>query len=81
MAKLFTSDYLWLWTVVLCLMLFFPVRHLIWVMSVRNFLRKTGDTPDSDVEKSLKRRSSVTSALLCFVFSVAYVGYLFSGVP
>ncbi len=48
MEALFTSEYRWLWTVVLGAMLFMPVRKLIWVMSVRRHERRTGK--DSDEE-------------------------------
>jgi hypothetical protein len=63
----------------LALALFFPVRQLIWVMSVRRQQRKTGELPPEEVKRSLKSRASVTSGLLCLVFAAAYGGVVFSG--
>ncbi len=63
----------WVWTIVLGGLLLYPTRQLLWVMSVRRLERRLGK-PSSDEERgALKRRSTVTAALLCFVFSVAYV--------
>lgn len=76
MEALFTSEYRWLWTVVLCVALFIPVRQIIWVMSVRRLERRTGAVTDDEVRSSLKRRAAVTSALLCLVFATAYVSVL-----
>ncbi|MEQ8504427.1 MAG: hypothetical protein RIB80_03810 [Rhodospirillales bacterium] len=54
--------------------LFFPVRHLIWVMSVRRAIRKGGEENIDEAEQQrLRRRAGVTAALLCFIFSFFYV--------
>ena len=71
MAALFTTEYVWLWTVAMALALFFPVRQLIWVLQVRRAERNQ-DIDDAR-RKSLKRRAEVTSALLSFVFSYFYM--------
>ena len=78
MEALFTSEYRWLWTVVLGAMLFLPVRQFIWVMSVRRLERRTGKDSDAATRASLKRRSTITSALLCLVFATTYVAVLFA---
>ena len=78
MEALFTSEYRWLWTVVLGAMLFLPVRQFIWVMSVRRLERRTGKDSDEATRASLKRRSTITSALLCLVFATTYVAVLFA---
>jgi len=77
MQELFTVQYQWLWTIALGAALFYPVRQLIWAMSVRRLQRKDGGAVDEAQRQSLKNRAGVTSALLCFIFSVAYVNYLF----
>lgn len=77
MQELFTAQYQWLWTVALGGALFFPVRQLIWVLGVRRAQRKAGGVVVKDQQLALKKRATVTSALLCFVFSVTYVNYLF----
>lgn len=79
METLFTSEYSSLWAVLLAAALFIPVRHLIWVMAVRRAIRKGGDEKVDDTEQGrLKKRAGVTSALLCLLFSFAYVAVLFT---
>ena len=63
----------WVWTIVLGGFLFYPTRQLLWVMAVRRFERRLGKPSSADERDALKRRTTVTAALLCFVFSVAYV--------
>ncbi len=80
MEALFSSQYSYLWAVLLAAALFIPVRQLIWVMTVRRALRKGGGEKVDDAEQArLKKRASVTSALLCLLFSFAYVQVLFTG--
>ncbi|HER25520.1 MAG TPA: hypothetical protein ENI69_00260 [Rhodospirillales bacterium] len=76
MRAIFTAEYQWLWTLALALGLFLPVRRMIWIMSVRRFEAKKGPS-DEARRAGLKRRATVTSALLCLVFSVIYAGYMF----
>lgn len=79
MENLFTQEYRYIWTMVLTVALFFPVRRLIWVMSVRRAIQKGGEENVDEAEQArLKRRASVTSALLCFIFSLFYVGTILS---
>lgn len=81
MEALFSADYRWPWSVALALALYFPVRQLIWVMSVRRQERKTGKLPGEEIRHSMKRRAGVTSALLCLVFAAVYGGIIFEGRP
>ena len=76
MEALFTKDYYLLWAILLALALFLPVRQLIWVLYVRRAERDGSET-DDETRARLKRRSTVTSALLCFLFAVAYSSFLF----
>ena len=70
MQSLFTPEYRWLWTIALMLALFLPVRHLIWVLTVRRAIEKGGQENVDDAEQQrLKRRAGFTAVLLCFVFS------------
>ena len=74
MQSLFTPEYRWLWTIALMLALFLPVRHLIWVLTVRRAIEKGGQENVDDAEQQrLKRRAGFTAVLLCFVFSYFYV--------
>lgn len=79
MEAIFTAEYRWPLSIALALALFFPVRQLIWVMSVRREQRKTGKLPAEETMLTLKRRASFTSGLLCLVFSATYGGVIFSG--
>ena len=78
METLFTSQYSSLWAVLLAAALFIPVRQMIWVMTVRRAIRKSGGEKVDDAEQvRLKKRAGFTSALLCLLFSFAYVQVLF----
>jgi len=73
MAFLFGPEGRWFWTVALAVVLFFPVRQLIWVVSVRRQERKRGQQTNETERTLLKRRAGFTAALLCFIFSTLYV--------
>ena len=77
----FTSFYLAfhdpIWIILLSAALFFPVRQLIWVLYVRK-KQKEQKTVSDDEKKSLKKRATFTSALLCIVFSYIYVNQVFN---
>ena len=78
MQNLFSAEYQWLWTMALGAALIFPVRQLIWTLMVRRADAKGGNVDEAESLR-LKKRAAVTSALLCFIFSVLYVNHLFSG--
>ena len=67
-----SSPTTWLWAVLLAALLFFPVRQLIWVLSVRRAEARQQGQTDEETRDRLKRRATVTSILLCLVFSVMY---------
>ncbi len=75
MEALFTKDYAFVWMIALTLALFWPMRRLIWVLYVRRAARK--GEPDEATTARLKKRATVTAALLSFVFSVVYTNQLF----
>lgn len=79
METLFSEQYKWLWVGAMTLALFPFVRKLIWVMAVRNHMRKGGcDHVDDTEQARLKNRAGFTSALLCFLFSLVYINILFT---
>jgi hypothetical protein len=80
MQNLFSAEYQWLWTFILGIALYLPVRQFIWALSVRRADSKGGNVDEAESLR-LKRRASVTSALLSFIFSVLYVNNLFQGNP
>lgn len=63
----------WLWTIILGVALYFPVRQLIFALAVRREERKLGHATDESRRGEIKRRVSFTAALLCFAFAVIYV--------
>jgi len=77
----FTSYYIAfhdpIWIIFLSTALFFPVRQLIWVLYIRK-KQKEQKTVSDDEKKSLKKRATFTSALLCIVFSYIYVNQVFN---
>ncbi len=81
MEAIVSPEYGWVWSAALGVVLFFPVRQLIWVMSVRRQQRRSGQLPDEETRDSMKSRAGVTSALLCLVFAAAYGGVMFGGSP
>jgi len=77
----FTSFYIAfhdpIWVVALSTALFFPVRQMIWVLYVRK-KQKAQKIVSDDEKKSLKKRATFTSVLLCVVFSYLYVIQVFN---
>tara|TARA_B100000427_G_C15204149_1_gene461728 strand:- start:275 stop:514 length:240 start_codon:yes stop_codon:yes gene_type:complete len=66
-----------IWVVALSTALFFPVRQMIWVLYIRK-KQKTQKIVSDDEKKSLKKRATFTSVLLCVVFSYLYVIQVFN---
>ena len=66
-----------IWVVALSVALFFPVRQLIWVLYVRK-KQKSQQIVSEEEKKSLKKRATFTSILLCVVFSYIYVIQVFN---
>ena len=77
MEALFSERYMLFWAVALGVALFFPVRSLIWVLYVRRAMRQ-GEPGESEQQR-LRKRASVTAALLCFLFALLYTSQLFQG--
>jgi hypothetical protein len=65
-----------LWVLLLTAALFFPVRKLIWVLYVRK-KQKSQNAVSAEEKKFLKKRATLTSILLCVVFSYIYVNQVF----
>ena len=66
-----------IWVIVLSAALFFPVRQMIWVLYVRK-KQKSQKTVSDDEKILLKKRATLTSVLLCIVFSYLYVTQVFN---
>ena len=77
LSVLLSPEYTLIWGILLAAALWMPLRHLIWVMSVRRLIRKQLPADDA-VQQRLKRRAGFTAALLALVFSIFYTDHLFS---
>jgi len=66
-----------IWVMLLSIALFFPVRKLIWVLYVRK-KQKTQQSVSEEEKIILKKRATLTSVLLCIVFSYFYVNQVFN---
>tara|TARA_B100000965_G_C19446044_1_gene693082 strand:+ start:154 stop:396 length:243 start_codon:yes stop_codon:yes gene_type:complete len=66
-----------IWVILLSTALFFPVRQMIWVLYVRK-KQKSQKLVSDEERKSLKKRATFTSILLCIIFSYIYVNQVFS---
>ena len=66
-----------IWIVLLSTALFFPVRQMIWVLYVRK-KQKSQKLVSDEEKKSLKKRATFTSILLCITFSYIYVNQVFN---
>ena len=65
------------WIILLSIVLFFPVRKLIWVLYVRK-KQKTQQAVSEEEKNNLKKRATFTAILLCIVFSYIYVKQVFN---
>ena len=66
-----------IWVTLLSVVLFFPVRQLIWVLYVRK-KQKMQQLVSEEEKIILKKRATLTSVLLCIVFSYLYVNQVFN---
>jgi hypothetical protein len=76
---LFSPDAKWLWIAAMTAALFFPIRKLIWVMTVRRAIKKGGEDHIDEAEKArLLKRAGFTAGLLSFLFTLFYVSRIFT---
>ena len=66
-----------IWTLVLGMALFFPVRQLIWVLYVRRKQKKQKLVSEEEIY-ILKKKATFTSIFLSLVFSYLYVNQVFN---
>lgn len=76
---IFTPEAKWLWTGAMMMALFFPVRKLIWVLTVRRYIKHSSFKIIDDAEnKRLFKRASFTAGLITFSFSIIYISKIFT---
>ena len=66
-----------MWIILLSLVLFYPIRQLIWVLYVRK-KQKMQKLVSEEERKVLKKRANFTSIFLSIVFSYIYVTQVFN---
>jgi len=66
-----------LWTILLSISLFYPIRKLIWILYIRRKQKKQQNVSE-DEKKFLKKRATFTSIFLSIVFSYVYVSQVFN---
>ena len=67
-------------TLVLALALFFPMRNIIWVLSVRRLERKTEQTLDETERQAQLQRAGFIAVLVAVLFSAMFNFTIF-GIP
>jgi len=77
MGDIFSPEYWLFWAVALAVALYFPVRNLIFVLYVRR-AQRGGHTADETERQRLRRRAGATAAMLCLIFALLYMNYLFN---
>ena len=65
------------WIIILSIVLFFPVRKLIWILYVRK-KQKTQKSVSEEEKNFLRKRATFTAILLCIIFSYIYVKQVFN---
>ena len=66
-----------IWTLILGMALFFPIRHLIWILYVRRKQKKQKLVSKEEIN-NLKKKATFTSIFLSLVFSYVYVNQVFN---
>ena len=74
---LYTAFHDPIWTLILGIALFFPIRQLIWILYVRRKQKKQKIVSDEEI-RSLKKKATFTSIFLSLVFSYVYVNQVFN---
>ena len=77
--SVFAPEARWLWTGAMTVALFFPIRKLIWVLTVRRSIKYSGKkNMDNDKNCRLFKRASFTAGILSFLFSFFYIFKIFT---
>ena len=66
-----------IWVTLLSVVLFFPVRQLIWVLYVRK-KQKMQQLVSEEEKIILKKKATLPSVVLCIFFSYLYVNKIFN---
>ncbi|MEK9681023.1 MAG: hypothetical protein VW646_07065 [Hydrogenophilales bacterium] len=79
MIELYKTFHQPIWTLLLTIALFFPIKKILYQLYMRKFFKDNLDKKDldEDLKTKLNKRARFTSILLSFVFSYLYVQNVF----
>ena len=79
MIELYKTFHQPIWTLLLTISLFFPIKKILYQLYMRKFFKDNLDKKDldEDLKTKLNKRARFTSILLSFVFSYLYVQNVF----
>ena len=79
MIELYKTFHQPIWTFLLTIALFFPIKKILYQLYMRKFFKDNLDKKDldEDLKTKLNKRARFTSILLSFVFSYLYVQNVF----
>ena len=67
-----TLGWYWITTILLAVLLFFPITKFVWVVRVRRFERKEGRTATEAEREKLKKSARFISAAIAVTFAFLY---------
>lgn len=77
-----TGALVWYWgtTVLLAVLLFFPVRNLIWVWRVRGMERRLGRPGSAEERAAERRRAGLLGGVIAITFAFLFNRVLTGGI-
>ena len=79
MLELYKTFHQPIWTLLLFVALYFPIKKILYQLYMKKFFKDNPDKKelDEDIKNKLNKRARFTSILLSFVFSYLYVQNVF----
>ena len=79
MLELYKTFHQPIWTLLLFVALYFPIKKILYQLYMKKFFKDNPDKKelDEEIRNKLNKRARFTSILLSFVFSYLYVQNVF----
>ena len=79
MLELYKTFHQPIWTLLLFVALYFPIKKILYQLYMKKFFKDNPDKKelDEEIKNKLNKRAKFTSILLSFVFSYLYVQNVF----
>ena len=79
MLELYKTFHQPIWTLLLFVALYFPIKKILYQLYMKKFFKDNPDKKelDEEIKNKLNKRARFTSILLSFVFSYLYVQNVF----